>query len=352
METLILRAPGTVANPENFKRVGFSSFTYTADLSGTVYPAIMQVIFNSDKLKVRIEGATLYNAYGGVIDTANPYQDEMNFDQNVTGVTVVFAFVPTKEKGKIRISNTGGTFRYISPGYTAEDKIKIYIDPTELKNYVNAFGEAPTPGGYARRTYFEGDINGFSESNQALTIVFVTGDNIVNAFTYDVWEKPLPPTITNFSIYSSKLKADINLDIFKNAAPIEVAIAGNLGIKVFGSINRALANFPSVVIFSNYSQDGITGSLGSLGTGFANININVPNLTGGYTSRNWPGAFINLRINAPKVPAADWDLLLSDLSTKAPALAGGVLQINKRTAASDAHVVDLTNKGVSVIIGF
>lgn len=355
MDTLILRSPGVVNNSEDFKRIGHSNIGYTANL-GAINPSQPALFgFNMEvsesPITVTIEGATIYRISGGVIDFANPTDGVMTWDQDQTGGFVGIAFVPTKEKGYVRISSKGSTIRQFLGAYTANDAIQIEIEPSELKNYQLFVYDFAVPAGYVPKFKLTGDINGFSNSTKTETFDISASIQLSQDFNKSYWDKPLADTFQNISLLNSPLNADIDLSIFDNCTPAEIRIFSNLGLRFFGSINHCLASVPTLIILSNYSEEGITGSLGSIATNFTAINIHAPNLAGGYTTRTFTMSFVNLKINAPKIAATQWDLLLSDLANSA-SITGGVVQVNKRTAASDAAVTTLTNKGVTVIIGF
>lgn len=353
MKTLILRSPGVVDNPEEFKRIGHSNIGYTADLNAInpSQPALFGFHAGEGLTTVHIEGATMYRVNGGVIDFANPSDGQLSWDINVDGSTTTFAFTPTKEKGYIRILNKGSNISNFLGAYTTSDAIQFKIDPAELKNMRNFVWDFPVPGGYSQKLTLIGDINGFSNSDKLITIGLPSGTSIITDFSYAYWSKPLPTTLTNFYGYQTSFKADIDLKIFDQTDLTELRVSNNLGLRFFGDISHLLTTASQMILWENFSHEGVTGSLGSIATNFEQILLNAPNLGGGYTTRTFTMSIVNLKINAPKIAATQWDLLLSDLANSA-SITGGVVQINKKTAASDASVATLMTKGVTVIVGF
>lgn len=354
MKTLLLRSPGVVNNPEDFKRIGHSNIGYTADLNAInpSQPALFGFHAGEGLTTVHIEGATMYRVNGGVIDFANPSDGQLSWDINVDGATTTFAFTPTKEKGYIRILNKGSNISNFLGAYTTSDAIQFRIEPAEFKNIRNFVWDFSVPAGYTQKFTLIGDINGFSSSTKLTTFGLSAGVPITTDFNFAYWDKPLPATLTNFSVTAALFKGDIDLSVFKNTDLAELRVYTNLGIRFFGDVSHLLATASQMILWENFSHEGVTGSLNAIATNFEQILLNAPNLTGGYTTRTFTMSFVNLKINAPKIAASQWDLLLSDLANKAPSLTGGVVQVSKRTAASDASVATLTAKGVSVIIGF
>lgn len=352
MKTLVIRTPDVVGNPEDFKRIGYTNIGYTAKL-GLINPAkppIIRFRFKSGGIpKVIIAGATIYGANysNGSIDFGTPYTGSISFT-DATGLGAAFAFVPTKESGFIRISNTGDAIETFCSPVTFDDSVVIDIEPSELKNTWVIFGEVENPAGYKNRFDLTGDINGFS--NDALTNFLLPHATVIQSKLRNaVWDKKLPASTLTFNIGASPIKADLDMSIFGHALN-GLDIRNNVGLRLLGDMTQALNVSGNVLIKDNYSQDEVTGSLNGLSPNVRRVDIVFPNIGGGYTSRTYLYNIEAMLITAPKVPATDYDLLLSDLANS-PAVQSTYIALSKRTSASDASVATLVAKGCTIVIG-
>lgn len=356
MKTLVIRAPHGVENPDNFKKLGFSTFRYNLlNPVNPTEPPIMGVRTTKEKTIIQIEGAIIYKAgNGSAINFSTPYDGEVEFDANVTGIEVFFAFVPSKQSGAIRISNQGGdAMSWMHSPYT-RGNVEILLEPSELKDTREAFNDfTPPNGNYKPKFTLIGDINGFSENTKLVNFSIQSNLQVKSDLRNKYWKKELPSTVEDFSVFTSTFDADIDLSIFEKHVPASIIILNNNYVRMFGNVNKILSSGQIVGINGNNSHDGLFGTINSLGVNIKTAQIKAPNLAGGYTTRTFTTAgSVSIKIDAPKVSAADWDLLLSDLANKAPNISGGVVQVNKRTSASDASIATLTSKSISVIVGF
>lgn len=353
MKSLIIRTPETVSNPDEFKKVGFTNIPYTANLGAVdaTKPPIIRFRFTGGAtVNVEVNGATLYkvNNTTGVVDFTTPYDGSLTLT-DATGVAAAFAFVPTKSKGQIRITNTGNTLVQFQMPATANTAVEIQFEPSELKNIQSYFiNELGLAAGYVNtRLKLVGDVNGFSASDR-LTQISIVSALAESSFRNAVWDKKLPATFKIISMSAPRIKADIDLNVFPSNMTL-FDLRANTGVSLFGDVYNVLSTKGNVMIKDNFSQDKITGSLNGLSPDVKRVDVVLPNIGAGYTSRTYTYKIEAVVISAPKVPATDFDLLLSDLANS-PAVTGTPIRISSRTAASDASVAALVAKGCTVVI--
>lgn len=337
-------------NPDLFKRVGFTTLEYTADLAAidaTKLPIIRFASTYNVPINVIIEGATIYKVnYNNGAIIATPYTDSVSFS-DVGNSTVAFAFLPTRPNGVIRITNTGGTLLVMQAISAANNAIKINVDPTELNGIQSLFATSTSsPTGYAPRFNLIGDVNGLSSPN--LTTLSLSTVNTTSNFRNPVLNKKFPETLTLISINGTMVKMDIDLDTLPTSL-INLDIRNNIGVRLFGDASKLLAVKDSIVLKDNQPNNDITGSLNGLSTQITVLDVVLPNIGAGYTSRTFTKKPVAFYISARKVPATDFDLLLSDLANS-PIVTGTAIKISSRTSASDASVATLVSRGCTVVI--
>lgn len=358
MNTLVLKTVDAVSNPDIFKRIGYSNFKYTANLSAIdpTKPPILGFGFfaGSGETRVEIDGATIYKIVGSTPDFTTPYNGVVTLSAAETGDRGI-AFVPTKSTGFVRIKNgLASKIEKIGSFFTNNDSVLPYLDLDEFQAPATSINNVAitTPSGYSKSYVISGDINSLSR-NASFYNFYGNADLFpVQKLSNTVWnEKIKSANVRVVELNTSRLTLSIDVSIFPAAMILGITIVSSKGITLYGDISTVLAAPYTLIMRDNLSQAGITGSINSLSTARASLDLNAPNLTGGYTSRAYTGVITRWRVLSDKVTAADYDLVLSDLATRAANMAAGAaIQVSRRTSASDASVATLVGKGCTVVV--
>lgn len=364
MNTLILKAQSAVSRDTAIlKKVGFLNIRYFSDkpseLDMTKPSAIVPFTLANDgnTTTVIIEGATIYKVNNGVVDLSTSYTNEVTFSASEFGVKGV-AFRPTKKAGYIRVQNGFKKITNLSVPTIAltnsAKNIQVGIDFSALPNNFSINPPTPASGYTYTGVNWFGDINRLSRVDKFSINAFLAGNPVlIDSLSNNVWDEKIKYVSGETSSYYFNISAFpivLDLSIFDNLTAFTILTVLNTKSVVKGNINKLLSIVSKLTMIES-DNSLVTGSINSLSTNILEINVSLPSVTGGYTSRAYSRAISTFGIEAPLVPATDYDRILSDLATRAPLLSTSApIKVYSRTSASDGAVAALIARGNTVTV--
>ena len=234
------------------------------------------------------------------------------------------------------------------------DDMQIGLDFDAMVQSSSFFNNHQVVSGYTPTgTNIFGDINSITYANSAGASVIIAPEVvIIDKLSNSTLTRKFKSG-TNLNLYIPRfggVKLTVDLSVFDNIVNMNnFNLPSSFVAK--GNVNHVLS-IANKIELKTLDTTGVTGSINNISSTVTSVSLNIRNLTGGYTSRNYKGAITKFEVLSDLITESDYDLILSDLANKAPLLSNNAtIQLSRRSAASDASVSTLQSKGCTVIIG-